>query len=540
MLIVCVTYYSLIEEKICHHPDYIEYRRFLEDIRDHCSDYLAGIKEEILDDRLRFQIAQLQTKKNREKYLEDHRRLKEEKQKEYKTETDVKMGRVSPVDGINGLSLHRDRQGECKHRGEERGAGQLPLGHGERYSYNSELSYANQHLYPVGMESKSMYTGNKTNEVESPLYPTIAEERDAPQTNDTNDQISSYSYVKYPEIGNHKTNGAIDTSDPLLAPTVGIRNPGSMCYVSAPLAVIIRLEIFQEFVQQHGKSNPPHESVQFLIEKLRWDMGCAEANHTRSIDLPYGFDRILMSHGLNVVIGESGDAQEALSCMLEGLSMEFGEKKTPFDMKLQTWRTFSSGTMKPIPSVVDRCMHVTIPKNAPLKSGRFEQRQNSLLRMLSRGSSDPVGLESCLEQYLEPSEPDGQEGDSFVSYLEEPPLILMIHLRRSEREMNLASGSIDSGADVLCPNFLSIRLPESEHGAEYRLRAVISHIRLKDGANEEIGHYVAVVRYPDSGKCIICDDSHVTMLPEYLDAACAPQQVYLAFYELLDTSVKHP
>eukprot|EP01138_Halocafeteria_seosinensis_P003152 gb/GECG01003224.1/.p1 GENE.gb/GECG01003224.1/~~gb/GECG01003224.1/.p1 ORF type:complete len:648 (+),score=72.19 gb/GECG01003224.1/:1-1944(+) len=561
---------GLVTEKLPYHPGHSQvhprYRQF-RSLAGQAVAMMERIREELHSKRYQFHLTQLTMERNVENYnLVEQRSIEDQRREQ--TETEPACGKHNDVDCPSEHSSHSDSthkysedgllKGKIefrddhfgKHHGDSKRVYPELDSHVDDYHDPSVNGYSNKYLDDniSGMDYQSFHSRerdsrpSRKNILQPPDPCTFSFEtvslRPGGHTPSSQPRTEGHDIPHDDHICYPKVQDAVSVTDirspsspsrapsGFFAPSVGIRNPGSMCYISAPLAIALRLEEFQRFVNFEA-NNSESESVRFLLTKLAQDMAACEHIGQRSVDLPYGFDRILRSIGLNVTVGESGDAQEAFSCIVEGLATELQAAFTPFDMKLDTWRVLPNGEKRNIPSVEERCLHVSIPQHRLEQPrdylyGSERPLHHPLLRMLSNGSPFSVPLLHCINEYLNPSEPNGSEGDKFISRFEMTPQLLMVHLRRANS---------DTGSDVFCSDDLFVSSAKREPDVRYRLRAVISHVRLIDGANEEVGHYIAVMRYPDSKKCIICDDSSVSVADEKLDVATAPQQVYLAIYQ---------
>ncbi len=180
------------------------------------------------------------------------------------------------------------------------------------------------------------------------------------------------------------------------APMVGIQNPGSMCYISASIAVLLRCE------SMHGHRlhtslpvAPPSSAPVSVLHALASQAGALQSAcgaGASAAELSPAVCAALQRAGLHNTVGEEGDAQEALGVILGAAQ----EQQWPGggDFKLTTqviWRK-ADGSTKLLQPESANMLHVPIPR-----------------RYLLSKSAAAVPLEHCLAEALEPP-PPGRRG----------------------------------------------------------------------------------------------------------------------------------
>jgi len=349
------------------------------------------------------------------------------------------------------------------------------------------------------------------------------------------------------------------------APMVGIRNPGSMCYISSSVAVLLRCGTLQNDSNRgstgadtapcmwtvHGSA--PGSGLTGALGAQASSMATAAATGSDAVDLQDAVCAQLRCHGLSNVVGEEGDAQEAMAAILSALQEEHCGRADDFKLRTQViWRK-PDGSTKVLQAEVANMLHVPIP-----------------MRHLTDHSTGSVPLEHCIAEALEPPQ---DSAERFTTVVTQSPRTLLLHIRRSESvSAALAAGHRlpadmpSSGPDIVCPDTLSIR------DKQYRLRAIVAHQRLQAGtisaagaqaqllsgskfthpiasvvvsggaqggvtvshvpqATLDQGHYVALVREADSNACVLYSDSTAQFFSHERDAMTSPLQGFLIIYE---------
>ena len=348
------------------------------------------------------------------------------------------------------------------------------------------------------------------------------------------------------------------------APMVGIRNPGSMCYISASVAVLLRcaaLDGAALLAAAAASAEAPAAPQSSLLGVLRSQASLMASAHragSNCVDLFEGVCARLREEGLRNTVGEEGDAQEAVAAIVSSLSDDKSAQAAAFQLETQViWRK-ADGATKLLRPESSSMLHLPIPA-----------------RYLCGSSATSVPLEHCLGEALEPA---GQTGERFTTVVTQCPRTLLLHIRRKEsitaaqtRGVALPADMPASGPDVICPDMLSLR------DKQFHLRGIVAHQRLQAGAVSaagarsslqrgskfahpvqsvvvsgsggdssgassaakgrvssatlDQGHYIALVREADSNACVLYSDSSSQLFTHDQDAMTSPLQAYIVLYE---------
>lgn len=358
----------------------------------------------------------------------------------------------------------------------------------------------------------------------------------------------------------------VDMADPSrleqFCPLLGLQNPGSLCFLSAPLAVLLRLpftngrEVLDMGASPSMSASAGQCASWAALASMASAMSAAARASSPSCEIPSAVLDSLKQAGIQALVGDEGDAQEALSAVLHDLCGGHWRGGGPYQLTTQRIWYKADGCVKPLSVTPDLMLHVPIP-----------------LHFLTGPSHQVVPLEHCISEALQP--PTQQDGDRFVSVFRSVPDMLVVHIQRAEAlaaaqatpGMHLCPNLPSSGPDVACPDTLTLPCPGSD-AAVYRLRAVVAHQRLQSGglthagadamatavgpfshpvasvvvsgtaavsgtATLDQGHYMALVREPHSNAAVQYNDSKAQFYTSQQDAATSPMQAYLVFYERL-------